>query len=68
MTIGNLSYEIRRLQVNPEKVMVSIIPIHKRDLFDIKIEIFYKTIRVNTKDKYNKKHLSDKFSGLWFEN
>ena len=48
--------------------MVGLIPIHKEDLFDIKIEIYYQTIGVITKDKCRNKHLSDKFLDLHFWN
>ena len=30
--------------------MISLIPIHKRDFFKVKIEIYYQTIRVIIKD------------------
>lgn len=48
--------------------MIGLILIHKDDLFDVKIEIYYQTIRLITKNKCNKKCLSDKFPGLRFEN
>lgn len=49
-------------------MMVSLILIYKRDLFDIKMEIYYWAIKVITKIKCNEKHSLDKFLGLHFEN
>lgn len=48
--------------------MVGLIPIYKEDLFDVKIEIYHQIIKVITKDKYNKRYPSGKFSGLCFKN
>ena len=41
LTIDNLSHEIRRLQVRSGGMKVGRILIYKRDLFDVKIEIYY---------------------------
>lgn len=38
-----------------------LIIIYKKDSFDIKIEIYYQTIKIITKDKYNKRQLLNKF-------
>ena len=51
LTIGNLSHEIRRLWIRAGGEMVGLIPIYKRDSFEVKIEIYYHTIRVITKCK-----------------
>ena len=48
--------------------MVSLITIHKKDLFNVKIEIYHQKIRVITKNKCNNKYSSNKFPGLYFEN
>ena len=68
LTIGNLSHEIRRSRVKPEGIMDGFIAIHKRDLFDVKMEIYHRTMGVITKDKCNNRHSSDKFPSLHFEN
>lgn len=48
--------------------MVGHISIYKDNSFDIKIKIYYQIIGVISKNKYNKRYLSDKFLGLHFEN
>lgn len=48
--------------------MVGFILIHKKDLFNIKMEIYYQTIRVITKNKSNNRYSLDKFPGFFFEN
>lgn len=49
-------------------MMIGFILIYKDDSFDIKMEIYYQIIGVNTKNKCNKRHPSDKISGLLFQN
>ena len=68
LTIGNLSHEIWRSRVRPGGMMVGLIPIHKGDSFDVKMEIYHQTMGVITKGKCNNRHSSDKFPGLRFEN
>ncbi len=68
LTIGNLSHEIRRSRVRPGGLMVGLIPIHKGDSFDVKMEIYHQTMRVITKDKCSNRHSLDKFPGLRFGN
>lgn len=48
--------------------MVNFILIYKKILFNIKIEIYYKTMEVITKNKYNDRHFLDKFPSLQFWN
>ena len=52
LTIGNLSYEIKRSQSRFWGMMVDLIPIHKRDSLKVKIEIYYQTIGMITKDMF----------------
>lgn len=68
LTISNLSHKIWRLQVRSERIIIGLIPIHKSDQFNVKIEIYYQTIGVITKSKYNKRHSLAKFPGLRFKN
>ena len=53
LTIGNLSHEIRRSRIRPGGMIVGLIPIHKRDFFEVKMEIYHQTMGVIT--KYNSK-------------
>ena len=53
LTIGHLSHVIWRSRVRPEGKMVSFIHIHKGDLLSVKMEIYYKIIRVITKNTCN---------------
>lgn len=39
--------------MRPEGIMVGLIPIHKGDLYSVKIEIYHQTIRVIIKSAYN---------------
>lgn len=66
--IDNLSSKIRRYQIILERTIVNLIPIYKKDLFDIKIEIYHQIIRLFLKDTYNNKYLLKKFPDLHFEN
>lgn len=68
LTLGNLSYKIQRSRVRLRKIIVNLISIYKKDLFDVKIEIYYQTMRIITKSKYNNKYSLDKFLNLHFEN
>ncbi len=52
LTIGNLSHEIRRSWSRPGKMIVSLIPIIKKDYLEIKIEIYHQTIGMITKDMF----------------
>lgn len=49
-------------------MIVSNISIYKKDLFEIKIEIYHQIIGVIIKYKYNNWYLLDKLLGLHFEN
>ena len=51
LTIGNLSYEIRRSRIKPGRMIVGLISIHKRDSLEVEMEIYYQTIGVITKCK-----------------
>ena len=51
LTIGNLSHEIRRSRIRPGGMMVGLIPIHKRDSLEGKMEIYHQTMGVITKYK-----------------
>lgn len=48
--------------------MVGLIFIYKRDLFNVKIEIYYQTIRIITKNKCNNRYLLNKSPDLNFAN
>lgn len=41
LTIANLSHEIRRSRIRPEGIMIGLIPIHKGDSFEVKMEIYH---------------------------
>lgn len=49
-------------------MIIGFTPIYKRDLFNVIIEIYYQTIRVIIKDKFNNRYSSNKFLGLRFKN
>lgn len=68
LTTGNSSHKIWRLRIRLRGMMVGFIPIHKEDSFDMKIEIYHRTMRVITKSRCNNRHLSDKFPSLRFRN
>lgn len=68
LIIGNLSYEIRRLQVKLKGMIIGFISIYKKDLFDVKIKIYHQTIGVITKIKYSNRRLLDKFPDVRFKN
>ena len=51
LTIGNLSYEIRRSQIRPRGLMVGLIFIHKKDFFEVKIKIYHQTMGIIIKCK-----------------
>ena len=51
LTICNLSHEIQRSGIRPGGMMVGLIPIHKRDSLEVKIEIYHQTMGVITKCK-----------------
>ncbi len=44
LTIGNLSHEIRRSRSRAGGMRVSLIPTHKGDPLEIKIEIYHQTM------------------------
>lgn len=50
LTIDNLSYKIWKSQVRLEGIIVGLIHMHKKDLFDMKIEIYYQTVGVIMKN------------------
>lgn len=68
LIIGNLSYEIWKSCIKPREIIVSFIFIYKKNLINTKIEIYYQTMKVITKNKYNNKHLLDNFPSLYFKN
>lgn len=51
LAIGNLSYNIQRLEIRSGKIIVGLIPIYKNDFLDVKIKIYYQTIGIITKNK-----------------
>ncbi len=51
LTIGNLSHKIRRSQIRLGGMIVGLILIHKRDSFNVKMEIYHKTTGVIIKCK-----------------
>ena len=51
LTIGNLSYEIGRLQIRSGGIIVDLISIYKKDFLEVKMEIYHRTMRVITKCK-----------------
>ncbi len=52
LIIGNLSHEIRRSRSRPGGMMVGLIPIHKGDLLQVKIEIYHQTMGMITKGMF----------------
>ena len=63
LTIGNLSHEIQRSRIRPGEIMIGLILIHKRNSLEIKIKIYYRTMRVITKCK-SKYHVLYKLISL----
>lgn len=49
-------------------MMVGLIFIYRENLFNMKIEIYYQTIEVITKNKCSKRRLLNKFPDLQFKN
>ncbi len=49
LTIDNLSHEIRSSRSRPGGMMVGLIPIHKGDSLEVKIEIYHQTMGMITK-------------------
>lgn len=49
LIIGNLSYEIWRSWSRSGRIIVGLIFIHKRDFFEIKMEIYHQIIEIITK-------------------
>ncbi len=49
LIIGNLSHEIRRSRSRPGGMMVGLIPIHKGDSLEVKMEIYHQTMGMITK-------------------
>ncbi len=62
LTIGNLSHEIRRSQIRQWGMIVGLIPIHKRDSLEVKMEIYHQTMGVITRCK-SKCHILHKM--IW---
>ncbi len=52
LTIGNLSHEIKRSRSRSRGMMVGLIPIHKRDSLEVKMEIYHQTIGMITKGMF----------------
>lgn len=53
LTIANLSHEIQKSRIKPEKIMINLILIYKNNLLIVKIEIYHHTIRIMTKNIFN---------------
>ncbi len=51
LTIGNLSHRIRKSRIRPGGMMVGLIPIHKGDSLEVKMEIYHQNMGVITKCK-----------------
>lgn len=49
-------------------MIIGLICTYKRDLFNLKLEIYYQTVEVITKNKCSNRCLLDKFPSLYFEN
>lgn len=49
-------------------MIVGLIFIYKKHLFNVKIEIYYQIIRLIIKNKYNNSHLFDQFLDFSFKN
>ncbi len=52
LIIGNLSNKIRRSRSRPGGMIAGLIPIYKRDFLEVKIEIYYQTMGMITKDMF----------------
>ncbi len=50
LIIGNLSHQIRSSRSRARGMIVGLIPIHKRDSLEVKIEIHHQTMVMITKD------------------
>lgn len=49
-------------------MIINSMPKYKRNLFNIKIEIYYQIIKIIIENKKNNKYLLNKFLFLYFEN
>lgn len=52
LTIGNLSHEVRRLQLRLRGMMIGPITIYKKDFLEVKIEIYHQTMEVIIKGMF----------------
>lgn len=51
LTIRNLNYKTKRQRKRSNRLLLRLIPIHKKDNIDIKLEIYHICLRVMTKCK-----------------
>lgn len=52
LTMSDLSHEIQGSPIRPERIMIGLIPIHKKDFFKVNLEIYYQTIGLIIKDMF----------------
>lgn len=68
LIICNLSHEIWRLWVKLGGMIIGLGLIYKKELFDVKMEIYCQTMGKIIENKCSNKCLLDKFPGLCFGN